>query len=560
LPTPELRWGKHEVRLPRTSPLIGLETRLRSTLAEDEPVIAIELELPDLTAWQSPLDKAEILLESAAEIEHALMVQYLYAAYSLKSSDEVSDPAQSLVLDDESPDSWPRTLLGIAREEMGHLITVQNLLLALGLPPNLEREDFPPRKDLYPFALHLEPVSQRSLAKYVVAEAPVDASDIDDIINVAQGPAAAGINHVGVLYGLLGLVFATQEQVQEGATGGDSWDAMVSHLAMAVDEQGSPDAWHLPDSAFVAMTSEQQAEPSDWQVGGLRVHRVADRAAARAAIRDIGEQGEGPTGSGEQSHFERFRRIYRGQAGVPAFPGGQWIPTRNVSTDPRVTDFVDQRTQRWAELADLRYGLLLSLVEHYLLASGDDRKLLTAWIFAEMRSRVGFLARKLTTMPSGVGDGVASIPFTLPVPLHLPGAETARWTVHKQRIEAAITKVQELQPATTDPADLLFLSGLLTSDQARLAFIATRTIPSISTTSFSRDILPLFRPVDVEHMTMFGVDLSTYETVKAGAQTILDRLTQADPLLEMMPPPPHQPWTKAQTDLFERWKEEGFPV
>jgi Ferritin-like len=334
LPTPELRWGKHEVRLPRTSPLIGLETRLRSTFAEDEPVITIELELPDLSAWQSPLDKAEILLESAAEIEHALMVQYLYVAYSLKGSDEVSDPAQSMVLDDESPDSWPRTLLGIAREEMGHLLTVQNLLLALGLPPNFEREDFPPRKDLYPFALHLEPLSQHSLAKYVVAEAPVDASDIDDIINVAQGSAAARINHVGVLYGLLGLVFATQEQVQEGATGGDSWDAMVSHLALAVDEQGSPDAWHLPDSAFEAMTPEQQAEPSDWQVGGLRVHRVADRAAARAAIRDIGEQGEGPTGSGEQSHFERFRRIYRGQAGVPAFPAGQWIPTRNVSTDP----------------------------------------------------------------------------------------------------------------------------------------------------------------------------------------------------------------------------------
>jgi hypothetical protein len=326
-----------------------------------------------------------------------------------------------------------------------------------------------------------------------------------------------------------------------------------------VDQQGSPDAWHLPDSAFEVRTPEQQAEPSDWQVGGLRIHRVADRAAARAAIRDIGEQGEGPTGSGEQSHFERFRRIYRGQAGVPAFPAAQWIPTRNVSTDPRVTDFVDQRTRRWAELADLRYGLLLGLVEHYLLASGDDRKLLTAWIFAEMRSRVGFLARKLTTMPSGVGDGVASIPFTLPVPLHLPGAETARWMVHKQRIEAAITKVEEIQPATSDPADVLFLSGLLTSDQARLAFITTRTIPPTSTTSFNRDILPLFRPVDVEHMTTFGVDLSTYETVKDGAQTILDRLTQADPQLEVMPPPPHQPWTKAQTDLFKRWMAEGFP-
>jgi hypothetical protein len=524
------------------------------------------------------LDKAEILLESAAEIEHALLVQYLYSAYSLKGIDEVSDPAQQNVLDDENPASWYRTLLGIAREEMGHLMTVQNLLLSLGLPPNFEREDFPPRKELYPFDLHLEPLSQRSLAKYVVAEAPLDAPGIGDIITVAQGPRADQINHVGVLYGLLGLVFATREQIQEGATSDDSWDAMVSHIiADAAYQQALPEAWHLPDSAFDISTREQQAEPSDWQeqhgadqtsdpgpreqdqVAGLRVHRVTDRAAARAAIRDIGEQGEGPTGSGESSHFERFRLIYRGHDDVPAFPAGEWVPTRKVSTDPRVTGIADQRTRRWAELADLRYGLLLGLAEHYLLTSGDDRKLLTAWIFAEMRSQVGFLARKLTEMPTGNGDGVASIAFTLPVPLHLPGAETARWTVHKQRIEAAIAKVQELQAASGDDQADPYLSGLLASDQARLAFIAARVIPPTSTTSFSRDIQPLFRFVDVDHMMDFGLRLRDYEEVKGSAEEIRKRLKKepADPAV--MPPSPHQRWTRAQTDLFERWMEEGFP-
>src|SRR6266487_3896456 len=189
MPTPEFRWSEYEVRVPRTSPLISFRARLRSSSVAEE---SVTIPLPDLSAWQSPLDKAKILLESAAEIEHALMAQYLYAAYSLKSKKDVSDPAQKKVLDedDRSSTSWPTRILGIAREEMGHLITVQNLLLALGLPPNLEREDFPPRKDLYPFALHLEPLSQHSLAKYVVAEAPVDALDIDDIKHVAQGSAA----------------------------------------------------------------------------------------------------------------------------------------------------------------------------------------------------------------------------------------------------------------------------------------------------------------------------------------------------------------------------------
>src|SRR3712207_5945365 len=65
----------------------------------------VTLELPNLAAWPTPLDKAEILLESAAEIEHALMVQYLYAAYSLKGGDEVSDPGQQAALDESSGDS-----------------------------------------------------------------------------------------------------------------------------------------------------------------------------------------------------------------------------------------------------------------------------------------------------------------------------------------------------------------------------------------------------------------------------------------------------------------------
>jgi len=514
------------------------------------------IRLPDLAAWPSPLDKAEILLESAAEIEHALMVQYLYTAYSLKSSDEVIDPAQQAALDDLA---WPAVLFGIAREEMGHLMTVQNMLLLLGLPPNFEREDFPLRKEVYPFSLHLERLSQKSLAKYVVAEAPFDATDIDDIIQLAQESAGAAINHVGVLYGLLGLVFATEEQVQEGGSGSTSWDEMVRHLSEAAYQQAPADAWHLPDDAFHPLLAAQQADPADWQVGNLRVHRIADRTAARSAIRDIGEQGEGPTNEGAQSHFDRFRGIYRGQQGMVVFPAaGEWLPTRDVPTDPRVgIDITDPRTKRWAELANIRYALLLGFIEHYLQTSGGDRSILTGWIFAEMRSRVGFIARKLTTMPRGDAGGVAAAPFALPDLLHLPGAETARWGVHKQRTEAAITKVEELQAAEAVDEAAPYLSDLLASDKARLAFITGRTTAPDVTTSFARDILPLFRPMDIEHMRDIGTDLSQYDVVRESAQVIRERVQGTGG--RIMPPAPGQPWTKTQIDLFAKWIADGFP-
>jgi rubrerythrin len=104
------------------------------------------------------------LLSMAAEIEHSLMVQYLYAAYSLGGA-QVPPQHRDSVLE------WQQVVLGIAKEEMGHLVTVQNVLKLLG-GPHLDREDYPSVSSFYPYAFTLEPVSQKSLAKYVVAESP----------------------------------------------------------------------------------------------------------------------------------------------------------------------------------------------------------------------------------------------------------------------------------------------------------------------------------------------------------------------------------------------------
>jgi hypothetical protein len=60
------------------------------------------------------------LLHIGAEIEHALMTQYLYAAYSL-GGEQVPVKHRPLV------ERWRNSLLTIAREEMGHLLSVQNV-------------------------------------------------------------------------------------------------------------------------------------------------------------------------------------------------------------------------------------------------------------------------------------------------------------------------------------------------------------------------------------------------------------------------------------------------
>jgi hypothetical protein len=65
----------------------------------------------------TPHRYAVFLLHIAAEIEHALMVQYLYAAFSLGGSKVPADRWIEVT-------EWREIILGIAKEDMGHLMTV----------------------------------------------------------------------------------------------------------------------------------------------------------------------------------------------------------------------------------------------------------------------------------------------------------------------------------------------------------------------------------------------------------------------------------------------------
>ena len=68
------------------------------------------------------------LLAEAAEIEHTLMCSYLYAAFSLQEGTEARFSAKEAA----AVQRWYKTMMGVAVEEMGHLLLVANLTTALG--------------------------------------------------------------------------------------------------------------------------------------------------------------------------------------------------------------------------------------------------------------------------------------------------------------------------------------------------------------------------------------------------------------------------------------------
>ena len=73
--------------------------------------------------------------------------------------------------------------------------------------------------------------------------------------------------------------------------------------------------------------------------------------------------------------------------------------------------------------------------------------------------------------------------------------------------------------------------------------------------SFSNDIMPLFNQFKGQMMWRF--DLTNYDQVKANAQTINNRINHAD-IYGPMPPPPFDPLTAEQIQLFRQWMDGGF--
>jgi hypothetical protein len=139
------------------------------------------------------------LLHETAEIEHALMVQYLYSAFSVRMDKYAGIVGGASMFGDG--------LLVVAVQEMDHLDTVNRWLVKLGAAPNLTSQQFPYQTDLYPFPMDLVRMSRSSLAKYTYTEAPAEAvtpgpdnPDSAFATAVMQELGNKPANHVGSVY------------------------------------------------------------------------------------------------------------------------------------------------------------------------------------------------------------------------------------------------------------------------------------------------------------------------------------------------------------------------
>jgi aerobic-type carbon monoxide dehydrogenase small subunit (CoxS/CutS family) len=321
--------------------------------------------------FDDPILELIRLLRDGAEIEHSLLVQYLYATFSIKLPEYVRLAGWP----NHRYGGRPLHMMGVAIEEMVHLDIVNELLVDLGAAPHLGRQQFPYEQDIYPFDFELEPLSLHSIAKYVYVEASSTAVDLD------QQTTPEDRAFVQRLYDALGV--AGKNDVRPNQVG----------------------SFYRKVSRVLELLREHQPDLIDYDHWEQRL----------AVVRD----------EGEIEHFELFRSLFDGTH--PALPGdpGIWntahpqhpvTALRHETGLPRSGEpVVDEPVPAMRHMANLHYWAVCMLLDLSYRSRGQFHS-------AARRHMAGPL-RSLGSALAAVGEG---LPFDVFVASYAPGLDTGR--------------------------------------------------------------------------------------------------------------------------------------
>src|SRR6516162_8764469 len=226
------------------------------------------------------------MLCEAAELEHGIMCQYLFAAFSTKQ-----DAEEGLTEDQVAAvRRWRERISHVAVQEMLHLALVQNLLSAIGAAPHLSRPNFPQPASHYPagVTLTLLPFGEAALRHFMFLERP-EGMALHDAPGLAAFNRAAPAMRPGDI-APHGQDFATVGHLYR------SIEAGIDHLSAKYGER-----W-----LFVG---PPRAQATQKYYGWPELVAVTDAASAHRAIDEILEQGEGPRGDWRNAHFGQFVAI-----------------------------------------------------------------------------------------------------------------------------------------------------------------------------------------------------------------------------------------------------------
>ena len=326
------------------------------------------------------------MLCEAAELEHGIMCQYLYAAFSLKQGEGLAGDQLAAV------QRWRSRIAHVATQEMLHLALVHNLLSAIGAAPHLTRPNLPQPANYYPAGVQLTllPFGEQALRHFMFLERPegMDLADADGLR--AVGRAQPQLSERDIV-----------PRGQDFATVGHLYRSIEAGLARLAGQHGE-------DWLFVG-PPRAQATPDYF--GWPELIPVTDLASAQRAIDEILEQGEGPRGHWQNAHFGQFVEILdeyqQMTAASPDFNPVRPVIAANVrphERDSEVRLITDPLTARVTDLFNVGYEILLQTLERFFAHTEEsDAQLKTlADVTLGLMTRVlRPLGDLITTLPAG---------------------------------------------------------------------------------------------------------------------------------------------------------------
>jgi len=332
------------------------------------------------------------MLCEASELEHGIMCQYLYAAFSLKqSADEGLTAAEA-----EAVQRWRKHIFHIGAQEMLHLALVQNLLAATGAAPHLSRPNFPQPASHYPAGVHLAlvPFGADALRHFMFLERP-EGMDLEDAAGMAAFANAAPLAVPRVQVGEIvprGQDFATVGHLYR------SIEAGIAHLASKLGEE-------------VLFIGPSRAQATQQYFGWPELIAVTDVASAQRAIDEILEQGEGPRGHWRDAHFGQFVTILEEYLQLreanPAFDPVRPVVTVNVRPSERDTSIplaTDPITRQVMDLFNVSYEILLLMLQRFFAHTEETDPQLKALADGTVNLMFGAIepiGDLVTTLPAG---------------------------------------------------------------------------------------------------------------------------------------------------------------
>jgi hypothetical protein len=380
------------------------------------------------------------MLCQAAELEHGLMCEYLFAAFTLKSRTDEGVTAKQLV----AINRWRKVILGVAAQEMFHLTLASNLLSAVGIAAHLVRPNMPHPAHHYPpgVTVALLPFSEAALRHFMFLERPEGMTLADTEIFEATKDAVAHLDPDAIA-----------PVLQPFATVGHLYRSIEQGFRRLVEKWGEQRVFVGPARA--------QALPEHFQWKELVA--VTDLASAVRAIETIVEQGEGPRGDWKAAHFGRFKSVFDEymalKAEDPAFEPARPVLAATVwpSEAANVPRFTDPATARVADLFNVGYEVLLQVLSRFFNNIDEteaERATLADVAVGLMFDVIGPLGRYLTELPAGPDypgrSAGPSFELFYTSDYLLPHRRAA-WILMEERIREAAAYARRLQGAADEP-------------------------------------------------------------------------------------------------------------